>query len=228
MSDPIRILMIEDHPEYRHGISIALETEEDLELISTFGTAERALRSLENPRERQEPDVVLLDLNLPGMSGLEALPWLQKTIPAARVIVLTQSDHEADVMKAISSGAAGYLLKSASLEQITDGIRTVVEGGASLDAGIAKFILTTLQRKAPPEEPDASLSNRELEILNLLGEGLVKKEIAHKLEISTATVATHVRHIYEKLEVQNAPAAITRAYRTGILPADEGPEESDA
>jgi len=221
MNEPIRILMIEDHPDYRVGIALALEAESDLELLATYGTAERALRSLDNPRERKEADVVLLDLHLPGMSGLEALPWLRKSLPSARVIVLTQSDQEADVLAAISAGAAGYLLKSASLSAITDGIRTVVEGGATLDAGVARFILTTLQRKPLPAESPAALSPRKLEILNLLGEGLVKKEIADQLDISTPTVATHVRHIYEKLEVQNAPAAITKAYRAGILPSEE-------
>ena len=222
MSHPIRIMMIEDHPEYRKGIRLALGTEPDMEFLTMYGTAERALRSLETLDEREEADVILLDLNLPGMSGIEAIPWLLKTLPSVRIIVLTQSDQEEDVLNAISAGAAGYLLKSASRSQITDGIRTVMEGGASLDAGVAKFILGTLKNK-PAQEDVTSLSARELEILSLIGEGLAKKEIADRLDISTNTVATHVRHIYEKLEVPNAPAAITKAYRAGILPTrDEG------
>jgi two-component system nitrate/nitrite response regulator NarL len=221
MQRKIRVMMIEDHPDYREGVSLALETETDIELLNTFGTAERALQSLQNIRERKEPDVVLLDLNLPGMSGLEALPWLRKSIPSAKIIVLTQSDCEADVLEAIRCGAAGYLLKSASLDKITDSIRTAMAGGASLDPNVASYILGLMQKSPAKSKIDVTLSERETEVLVLLGEGLLKKEISGRIKISQTTVATHVRHIYEKLEVQNAPAAITKAFRAGILPAEE-------
>jgi DNA-binding NarL/FixJ family response regulator len=221
MKRKIRVMMIEDHPDYRDGVSLALETETDIELLTAFGTAERALRSLQSIRERKEPDVVLLDLNLPGISGLEALPFLRSAIPAAKIIVLTQSDREADVWEAIRNGAAGYLLKSASLDSIIDSIRTVMAGGASLDPNVASYILGLLQKSPAISQLDIALSERELEVLVLLGEGLLKKEISDRLKISEPTVATHVRHIYEKLEVQNAPAAITKAYRAGILPLED-------
>ena len=217
---PIHVLMIEDHPDYRKVISLGMETEEDIDIVNTFGTAERALRSMDYQREQPSPDVILLDLNLPGMSGLDALPWLRKSKPAAKVIVLSQSDQEEDILEAISAGAAGYLLKSASLDEITEAIRTVHSGGASLDSGVAKFILDKMQKKTPTCK-FRDLSSRELEILTLLGEGLLKKEIADHLKISTATVATHVRNMYDKLEVQNAPAAISKAYQAGILPEDK-------
>ncbi len=213
--------MVEDHPEYRDGVMLALETETDIELIRIFGTAEAALRTLQYPKEGQNPDVILLDLNLPGMDGLEALPWLRDYVPKAKVIILTQSDREADVLTAISAGAAGYLLKSATLEQITEGIRTVMEGGASLDANMASFILNNFQKIPLKIKMKISLSKRELETLTLLSEGLSKKEISEKLNISTATVATHVAHIYEKLNVQNAPAAVTKAFRLGIFSPDK-------
>jgi DNA-binding NarL/FixJ family response regulator len=218
MKKTIRVIMVEDHPDYREGIRFALETVDDIELKHTFGTAERALRNVQDANNSTAPDVVLLDLNLPGMSGLEAIPWFKQYVPNTHLIVLSQSDKEADVLEAISAGAAGYLLKNASLDQITDGIRTVITGGATLDAGIAKFILTTLQGKPRQSTESISLSDREMEVLGLIGEGLLKKEISDQLKISMPTVATHVRHIYEKLEVQNAPAAISKAYRTGILP----------
>ena len=218
MKKTIRVIMVEDHPDYREGIRFALETVDDIELKHTFGTAERALRNVQDANNSTAPDVVLLDLNLPGMSGLEAMPWFKQYVPNTHLIVLSQSDKEADVLEAISAGAAGYLLKNASLDQITDGIRTVITGGATLDAGIAKFILTTLQGKPRQSTESISLSDREMEVLGLIGEGLLKKEISDQLKISMPTVATHVRHIYEKLEVQNAPAAISKAYRTGILP----------
>ena len=221
MKRKIRVMMVEDHPDYREGVSLALETEKDIELTSTFGTAERALRSLQSIRDRKEPDVVLLDLNLPGLAGLEALPFFRTAIPDAKVLVLTQSDLPADVLSAIQSGASGYLLKSASLDKITDSIRTVISGGASLDPNVASYILGLMQKSAPKSQIEANLSERETEVLVLLGEGLLKKEISDRLNISEPTVATHVRHIYEKLEVQNAPAAITKAYRAGILPLDD-------
>lgn len=217
MKSIIRVMMVEDHPEYREGIALALECEDDIALLSTFGTAERALRHLQDRHTPKKPDVILLDLNLPGITGLEALPYFRTCLPEAKVIILTQSDRETDVLAAISAGAAGYLLKSAPLNQITESIRTVMSGGAALDAKMANFILNSLKKAPPKPEAGNQLSQRELEVLTLLGQGLLKKEISDRLGVSIPTVATHVRHIYEKLNVQNAAAAITKAYRSGIL-----------
>ena len=121
------------------------------------------------------------------------------------------------MLRAISRGASGYLLKSSTLDQITEGIRSIMAGGASLDTGVARFILETLQTKLPKNEIEQVLTPRELEILTLLGEGLVKKEIADQLGISYTTVDTHVAHIYEKLEVRNAPSAVNKAHRLGLF-----------
>ncbi|VGO13861.1 Oxygen regulatory protein NreC [Pontiella desulfatans] len=213
-----KIMLVEDNAEYREVIKFALKRYDTIELCAQFGTAEIALRSFQDMAQRTVPDVVLLDLRLPGMDGLEALPHFRKTAPDAKVVILTQSDNEADVLRAISQGASGYLLKSCSMEEIADGIRTVMEGGASLDANVAKFILNTLQAWLPRNEIEVVLTERELDTLTLLSEGLVKKEIADRLNISVTTVATHVAHIYEKFEVQNAPAAIAKAFKLGILP----------
>jgi DNA-binding NarL/FixJ family response regulator len=218
MPPQIHIIMVEDHPEYREGIALALETVSDLLLTHQFGMAEQALRALEHDTTT---DVVLLDLNLPEMSGLEAIPWIKKYRPNIKIIILSQSDDEADILKAIHLGAAGYLLKESTLVQIINGIRTVVNGGASLDPRVAKFIIDTIQRKVPSPNPKQLLSERELEILKLLSEGLMKKEISERLKIEITTVATHVRRIYEKLESPNAPAAIAKAYKTGIFSSGE-------
>ena len=139
-------MMIEDHPEYRNCIRVALEAHARMELAGVFGTAERALNRLQG-KQVDVPDIILLDLNLPGMSGIEALPHLLAAARGVRIIALTQSDKEADVIAAITAGASGYLLKSATLDQIQEGIQTVMDGGASLDAGVAKLILATLQSK---------------------------------------------------------------------------------
>ena len=218
MKRAIRIMLVEDNPEYRDVISLALEDEPDIDLISQFGTSEIALRSLQDMSTRKVPDLVLLDLRLPGMDGLDSLPYFKSALPDAKIMILTQSDDEADVLRAISRGASGYLLKSSRVNQITDGISTVMVGGAPLDSGVARFILDTLQNNMPKDEVENMLTPRELEILTLLGDGFVKKEIAMQLGISYTTVDTHVAHVYEKLEVRNAPSAINRAHRLGLFP----------
>ena len=218
MDRKIRIMMIEDHPEYREIVELALSKEPDMQLTSQFGTTERALRSLRDREEREEPDIILLDLHLPGVGGLEAIPLFSSEMPSARIIILTQSNREEDVLKAIMLGASGYLLKSSTVKQLTEGIRTVMEGGALLDAKLAKFVLTTLKTKLPPHEIEHLLSKRELEVLSMLAEGRVKKEIAEGLRISLTTVVSHVGNIYEKLNAPNAPSAIAKAFQLGILP----------
>jgi len=213
-------MLVEDNRDYRSVIEHALEVEPDIELVSQFSTPEIALRSLEDQKTRKVADLILLDLRLPGMDGLEALPWFQKALPDAKVIILTQSDAEADILKAIKLGASGYLLKSTRADQLTAGIRSVMSGGASLEAGVARLIIETLQTKLPDSEPKELLSKREFEILTLLAEGLVKKDICKQLKISYSTVDTHVAHIYNKLDASNAPAAVSKAYRKGILKTD--------
>ena len=205
---------------YREVSTRPPKREKNIELISHSGTAEIALRGLENSAANDTPDLVLLDLNLPGMSGLEAIPWFQKYVPQTKIIILTQSDRQADVLSAISQGASGYLLKSATIQQILDGIRTVAGGGASIDADMAVFLIDVIKSHQPGPAPEKALSDRELETLTLLGDGLSKKEIATQLAISITTVAYHVKHIYEKLNVPNAPAAIKKAYKSGLFPAD--------
>ena len=215
-SATISVMLVEDNPEYRAVINLALDDEKEIDLIAEFGTPEIALRSLLDKSE-DHPDVILLDLRLPGMSGLDALPYFKEYSPTSKIIILTQSDNEKDVLRAIILGASGYLLKSATVSEILNGIKTVMAGGASLDAGIAKFILENLQHRLPKQEAKIELSHRELEILELLGEGFVKKEIAHKLNIGYSTVDTHVGHIYEKLQVRNAPSAINKAHKLGLF-----------
>ncbi len=218
MNQAIKIMIIEDSPEYREVLSLAVENEDGMEVINTFGAAEVGLRSLQDPSAHTTPDLVLLDLSLPGMSGLDAIPWIRKYSPDARIIALTQSSKEADVVRAITLGASGYLLKASTLQQIKEGIRSVMAGHALLDKGVAHFILNTLKNKAAAVKPEKPLSSREMEILALLAEGLLKKEIADRLGIGAGTVATHLRHIYEKLQAENAPAAVSKAYKAGLLP----------
>lgn len=223
MKKPITIILVEDHPEYREVIQMALKNEEDLELTDLFGAAESALQAVQDHKQKK-PDVILLDLNLPNMSGLDAIPWFKKYAPESKIIILSQSDMEADVLQAIQRGVSGYLLKSSTVKQIKEGIRSVCNGGASLDPDVARYILSTMRAQVPKKKLNVPLSDREMEILILLSKGKIKKEISSQLGISAHTVITHVSHIYEKLGAANAPAAITKAYQTGVLPAHSDPE----
>lgn len=213
MTDKLRIMLIEDSAAYRKGIACALEAQPDMELIREFGTAEIALRHLGD----KAPDLILLDLNLPGMTGLDALPSIKAQAPESKVIILTQSDKEADVLQAIELGAAGYLLKASSIEQLVHGIHLVRDGGATLDPSLARFILDTLQQNLSQPPVKKNLSKRELEILSLIAEGLAQKQIASELQISIYTVTEHIHNIYDKLNVPNAPAAVAKAYKTGLF-----------
>ena len=221
MKSNINVMLVEDNPAYRKSITYALNGRDGIHLTHQFGTAEIAIQSLLEMQPAEIPDVILLDLNLPGMSGLDALPDFRQSTPETQVIILTQSNREADIMKAISLGASGYLLKSCTVNELREGIQSVMRGGASLDEHVAKLLLEKLAPSRPKDSEHQILTEREIEMLTLLATGLVKKEIADRLSISAHTVNNHIRHIYEKLHVPNAPSAIAKAYKSGILPADQ-------
>jgi DNA-binding NarL/FixJ family response regulator len=215
MNKDIRVIIVEDHPEFRDVLALVLRKEKDIVLLETFGNAELALDFVKDFDQR--PDLVLLDLNLPGLSGLETIPWFRRYAPETKIIVLTQSEREADVLQAIQAGAAGYLLKSNTMDQIIGGIRTVNAGGATLDANLAMFILKKLHAGLPSTRMETELSKRELEVLVQIASGHSQKTIAANLGISTYTVTDHLKHIYEKLQVKNAPEAIHEAHRRGLF-----------
>jgi len=216
----ITITLVEDFPDYRKGIACILDGRNDMKLISEFGTAEIALRSLQEEGGKNAPDIILLDLNLPGMTGLDALPLIQQESPKTKIIILTQSDKEADILRAIRLGASGYLLKTTSIEQLINGIQCVHQGGATLDQNLARFILDMLNKARPKQTEKTGLSKREMEILILIAEGKAHKQIAAQLELSIYTVTEYIHSIYKKLNVPNAPSAISKAYKSGILPTD--------
>ena len=222
-SKTIKVMLVEDNPEYRSVVELALADENDIDLVSQFGTSEIAIRSLSEAKKNSIPDLILLDIRLPGADGLDAIQEIRQIAPNVKILILTQSSQEEDILRAITLGTAGYLLKSTTVDELIDSIRTVANGGASLDSGVAKFILQTLKSvQTGGREDDSSglLSDRELQILSLFAEGLVKKEIAEKLSIGYTTVDTHVGRIYQKLDVNNAPSAVNRAHRLRLFPRD--------
>lgn len=214
----IKIMIIEDNPAYRKGISLAIERTDGMECCREFGTAAIALREIPSFSDEEAPSLILLDLNLPGISGLDALPQIKALLPEARVIILTQSDMQEDVLRAIELGAAGYLLKASSIPQLLEGIQTVHDGGATLDPGLASLIMHSLKTGQRKAEPSIKLSKREREVITRIAEGAVQKEIAGQLGLSIYTINEYIASIYKKLNVHNAPAAVAKAYKTGILP----------
>ncbi|MEI6892651.1 MAG: response regulator transcription factor [Pontiella sp.] len=217
MKKTIQVMMIEDHPEFREIIEFAIGEEVDIELVGLYGNAEHALRQLQGEKTSKIVDVVLLDLNLPVMSGHEAMPWIKKYSPDTKVIILSQSNMETDVLQAIKQGAVGYLLKSSTMDEIIKGIRTVMNGGAILDKGLALFIINSLRDIPCKEKYKSSITKREKEVLILIADGLSQKEISHELKIRPCTVTAHVQSVYKKLDVPNAPSAISKAFKAGIL-----------
>ncbi len=218
MPSSIQIMLVEDSPEYRDTISLAAKREAGITISSIFGTAEEAIKRLENTGNTSTPTLILLDLNLPGLSGIKAIPLLAQVAPGIPIIALTQSDREADVLAAISAGASGYLLKDSTRQQIFEGIRIVADGGSIIDSQVASYLFKAIKKPSEKNNLKTSLAARELEILKLIAKGKAQKEISEHLNISSNTVATYLRRIYDKLNVHNAPEAVAKAYQEGTLP----------
>lgn len=217
MSDPIQIMVIEDHPEFRETLEFVINKEPGFALCGQYGNAELGLRALESLEVQKRPNILLLDLNLPGMSGIDAIPWIREYAPKTKIIVLSQCDKEAEVLRSIHLGASGYLLKASSMQNLIAGIKEIHAGKAVIDPSVARYLVDSIRTIPIGLDSDALLSKRELEVLSLIAEGHAQKEIAKKLSLSTYTVTDHLKHIYEKLDVQNAPQAVARAFKTGLF-----------
>jgi DNA-binding NarL/FixJ family response regulator len=206
----IRVLIVDDHPIFRDGLAGLLATLPEVEVAATAGTAEEALAAL----TRTSPDVVLMDINLPGTSGVEATRRVSQIAPATAVLVISMVDDDDSVFAALAAGARGYVLKGASAAEITAALRTVAAGGAVFGAGIASRLLA--RTPARPSGP-ASLSRqhdltaRECEVLDLLAEGASNRQIARSLGLSLKTVQNHVSRILDKLQAADRTQAALRA-----------------
>ena len=203
----IRVLVADDHPIVRSGIVALLESASDMAVV---GTASTGLEAVELAVQLA-PDIVLMDLRMPGIDGDEATARILAQRSGIRVVVLTTYETDAGILSAIEAGASGYLLKAAPQEEILAGIRSVARGEVALAPSIAAMLVNRVKR------PQISLSARETEVLGLVSQGLSNPAIAKQLFLSEATVKTHLLHAFEKLEVSDRTRAVTKAMELGLL-----------
>jgi DNA-binding NarL/FixJ family response regulator len=209
---PIRVAIVEDQRRTREGLGELVSGADGLCLHGAFGSMEEALPALRG----DPPDVLLADIGLPGMSGTEGVRLLKVEHPRLAVLMLSVHGDDEHVFGAICAGASGYLLKSASREEILQGIDAVLAGGGAMDAQIARRVLEMFARMGSPHA-DYGLSERERQILGCLVDGLTKGVIADRLELSPHTIDGHVRNIYMKLHVHNRSGAVAKALRENLL-----------
>lgn len=207
----IRVVLAEDHPVVRTGLEELLGSEEDIEVAAAVGDGTAALEAVAEHR----PDVVLLDISMPEMTGIEATRRLLAADEDARIVILTASADRGRIVDAIDAGALGYLLKDASPADLVDGVRAAARGEAPLDPKVARELLVDRRRGRATE-----LTDRETQVLSLVGEGLPNKLIARRLEISEKTVKTHLTRIYERIGVTDRTQAALWANRNGLV--DDG------
>ena len=217
MTSTIKIVYYEDNRDLREGITFLLQATPGLELLGAFADCMNLRTDLQTLR----PDVVLMDIDLPGLSGIDAVPIVKATSPQTQVLMLTVFDNEEKIFQAIRNGASGYLLKHTPPSDIVAAIFDIHRGGSPMTANIARKVLQFFQsqQKATPQpEPeDYKLSARELDIIKGLVAGYSYKLIADDLHISIDTVRSHIRHIYDKLQVNSKTEAVLKAMREGLV-----------
>lgn len=208
MKRRIRLLVVDDHPVVRDGLKGMLASQQDLELVGDAGDGEEAIRLA----DELKPDVVLMDLRMPVMDGVTAIVRIRERWPEARVLVLTTYDADADIVRAVAAGATGYILKDAPRDEIFRAIRTTAQGKSYLSSAVAGRLMERV--RSPSDE---ALSEREVEVLELVSKGASNKEIARQLRLSEATVKSHLLHIFAKLGVNDRTQAVTRALKRDII-----------
>ena len=205
----IRVQLVDDHPVVRAGLAGMLHGEPDIEVVGEAGSAEEAVAVARSV----QPDVVLMDLRMPGGDGVVATAGVLAAAPSARVVVLTTYETDADILRAVEAGAAGYLLKDASRADLLHAVRSAARGETVLTPSVANRLLRHVRRPATE-----SLSAREVEVLRLVARGLSNVEIGRELHIGEATVKTHLLRTFAKLGVSDRTAAVTTAMALGLIP----------
>ena len=205
-------MIVDDHPVVRDGLRGMLAGDPGLEVIAEASDGAEAITLAEELR----PDVILMDLRMPGMNGLSAIRTLAERGVEARVLVLTTYDTDSDVVPALEAGATGYMLKDSPREDLVHAIRSAARGEAVLSPSVATRLVRQIRSPGPAPGQEA-LSDRELEVLTLIAQGETNRGAAGRLFISEATVKTHLLHIYAKLDVNDRAAAVASAYERGLL-----------
>jgi len=213
MEKAVKVVIYEDNHDLREGMSFLLRTTGGLQLVGSFPDC----RNVQQEVSQLRPDVVLMDIDMPGISGIQATAIVKAISPATQVMMLTVFDEEERIFDAIRNGASGYLLKSISPSEIISAIFDVNRGGSPMTANVARKVLRYFQHKPGAEQPDYGLSPREFDIIKGLMKGFSYKLIADELDISIDTVRSHIRHIYDKLQVNSKTEAILKAVREKLI-----------
>jgi DNA-binding NarL/FixJ family response regulator len=200
----ISVSIVEDDPGVRGTLAKLINSSPGYRCVSQHASAENALEEI----PKLKPNVALMDINLPGLSGVECVRRLKPLLPATQVIMLTVYQNTENIFNALTAGATGYLLKQTPSEELLEAIRDVNAGGSPMSSHIARKIVQSFQHPAPATPETETLSQREAEVLALLARGFLYKEIAEKMGVTYATVHTHIRHIYEKLHVRSRTEAV--------------------
>jgi DNA-binding NarL/FixJ family response regulator len=219
--DPIRVLIADDHAFFRRGLEVVLQGEPGLELVGQASDGQEAVRVA----SEVVPDIVLMDIRMPKMTGIEAARAMKEVAPSAKIVILTISDEDEDLFEAIRAGAIGYLLKDIPLDELADSVRAVHGGQSLINPSMAGKLITefaTLARRDAEEEPAKhapvlKLTDREMEVLRLVARGLNNRDIAKELFISENTVKNHVRNILEKLQIHSRMEAVMIAVREKLI-----------
>jgi two-component system NarL family response regulator len=214
--EPIRVAVVDDQELFRRGLTMLLGVEEDIEVVGEAGDGVAATELAATA----VPDVVLMDVRMPKRSGIEACLSIKDVAPSAKIIMLTVSDEEADLYDAVKNGASGYLLKDSSIDEVAQAIRVVAEGQSLISPSMAVKLLDEFKQMTRSERqqvPTPRLTDRELEVLKLVAQGLNNREIAKRLFISENTVKNHVRNILEKLQLHSRMEAVMYAVREKLL-----------
>ena len=218
MAKSIRVLLVDDQRLMREGLRILLELEPDLEVVGEVGDGQAALETYADT----QPDVVLMDIRMPGMDGVEATWRIRAQWPEARIIILTTFDDDAYVFEGLRAGALGYLLKAVSGQELAEAIRAVAGGGALIEPSVARKVVAEFARVASPARPAREalpepLSERETEVLSLVASGFSNREIATRLSLAEGTVKNYVTNILQKVGVRDRTQAALRAQELGLL-----------
>ncbi|MEP4078356.1 response regulator [Haloferula sp.] len=215
-SPSVRVWLVEDHDLLRKTLARLCVPSRRIVCPHAFGNAEAMLTELKRSKGDELPEVLLLDVGLPGRSGLEIIGDVHQLAPDCRVVILTVFEDEKKIGAAISAGACGYLVKTARPEEIVAAIHEAAEGGSPMSPAVAASVVHILAKLTKPS-PKVSLTPREQEILGLIVEGLTAKEIAEKLDVSVHTTDTHTRHLFKKLGVHSRAAAVARALKDNLV-----------